>query len=31
MEDVKTIAQIKIGDSRWVPVDGQTRCTLAKK
>jgi hypothetical protein len=30
MEDGKTIAQFKIGDSRCALVDGQVRCTLGK-
>ena len=30
MEDGKTVAQFKIGDSRCVLADGQIRCTLGK-
>jgi hypothetical protein len=30
MEDGKTVAQFKIGDSRCVLVNGQIRCTLSK-
>jgi len=30
MEDGKTIAQFKIGDSHCALVDGQIRCTLNK-
>jgi len=30
MEDGKTIAQFKIGDSRCALVDGQIRCSLGK-
>ncbi|HTS53115.1 MAG TPA: hypothetical protein VMH26_07565 [Burkholderiales bacterium] len=30
MEDGKTIAQFKIGDSSCLLIDGQIRCTLSK-
>ena len=30
MEDGKTIAQFKVGDSRCVLIDDQVRCTLNK-
>ena len=31
MEDGKTIAQFKIGDSSCTLIDGQIRCTLSTK
>jgi len=30
MEDGKTIAQFKVGDSRCVLIDDQIRCTVSK-
>jgi hypothetical protein len=31
MEDGKTVAQFKVGDSRCVLIDDQVRCTQAQK